>query len=115
MEDITKEIMSKKIPNIHPGEILKYEFLEPMGVSAYRLAKTIKVPSIRITDIINEKRGISPDTALRLSAFFNNSPEFWLGLQSDYDLEEGRNNISALLFYNFRRICRTAFKLTKQY
>ena len=89
--------MTKKLANIHPGEILKYEFLEPMGITAYRLAKIIKVPSIRVTDILNEKRGISPDTALRLSAFFNNSPEFWLGLQSDYDLEEGRGNIATLL------------------
>ena len=89
--------MAKKLPNIHPGEVLKYEFLEPMGLSSYRLAKTIKVPIIRITDIVNEKRGITPDTALRLSAFFNNSPEFWLGLQSDYDLEEGRVNIANIL------------------
>ena len=89
--------MTKKLPNIHPGEILKYEFLEPMGISPYRLAKIIKVPAIRVTEIINEKRGVSPDTALRFSAFFNNSPEFWLGLQSDYDLEEGRGNLVGLL------------------
>lgn len=89
--------MSKKLPNIHPGEVLKYEFLDPMGVTPYRLAKTIQVPAIRITEIVNEKRGISTDTALRLAAFFHNSPEFWLGLQSDYDLEEGRANIAPLL------------------
>jgi addiction module HigA family antidote len=93
----SRKIMAKKLANIHPGEVLKYEFLEPMGVTPYRLAKTIKVPSIRVTAIVNEKRGISPDTALRFAAFFNNSPDFWLGLQSDYDLEESRANIAALL------------------
>lgn len=89
--------MTNKLPNIHPGEILKHEFLEPMGITPYRLAKVIKVPPIRVTEIVNEKRAISPDTALRLAAFFNNSPEFWLGLQSDYDLEEGMNNIAVIL------------------
>ena len=89
--------MAQKLPNIHPGEVLKHEFLEPMGISPYRLAKIIRVPPIRITEIVNEKRGISADTALRLSAFFTNSPEFWLGLQSDYDLEASRYTLGSLL------------------
>ncbi len=79
-----------KLPNIHPGEILKEEFLEPMEISAYRLSKEIGIPQTRISQIIKGKRRITADTALRLSAFFGNTPKFWLGLQDDYDLEEER-------------------------
>ena len=83
-----------KLPNIHPGEILLEEFLKPMDISAYRLSKEIGIPQTRISQIINGKRRITADTALRLSAFFGNTPKFWLGLQDDYDLEEEshRNN-----------------------
>ena len=77
-----------KLPNIHPGEILFEEFLNPMGISAYRLSKELGIPQTRISQIIKGKRRITADTALRLSAFFGNSPKFWLGLQDDYDLEE---------------------------
>lgn len=77
-----------RLPNIHPGEILKEEFLEPLNLSAYRLSKDIGVPQTRISQIINKKRGITADTALRLSKYFGNSSKFWLGLQYDYDLEE---------------------------
>ena len=79
-----------KLPNIHPGEILKEEFLVPMKISAYRLSKEIGIPQTRISQIIKGKRRITADTALRLSAFFGNTPKFWLGLQDDYDLEEER-------------------------
>ena len=79
-----------KLPNIHPGEILKEEFLDPMEISAYRLSKEIGIPQTRISQIIKGKRRITADTALRLSAFFGNKPKFWLGLQADYDLEEER-------------------------
>ncbi|MFO7882955.1 MAG: HigA family addiction module antitoxin, partial [Kosmotogaceae bacterium] len=79
-----------KLPNIHPGEILKEEFLDPMKISAYRLSKEIGIPQTRISQIIKGKRRITADTALRLSAFFGNTPKFWLGLQDDYDLEEER-------------------------
>jgi addiction module HigA family antidote len=80
--------MSKnKIPPIHPGEILKEEFLEPLGISQYRLAKDIHVPARRINEIIHGKRSISPDTALRLSRYFNMSALFWVNLQAHYDLE----------------------------
>ena len=78
----------KKLPNIHPGEILDEEFLKPLGISAYRLAKEIKIPQTRISEIIKKRRRITADTALRFSKFFGNSPQFWLGLQNDYDLEE---------------------------
>ena len=75
-----------KIPPIHPGEILFEEFLKPMGLSQNRLALEIKVPPRRINEIVLGKRKITPDTALRLAKYFNMSPEFWLGLQMDYEL-----------------------------
>ena len=83
-----------KLPNIHPGEVLLEEFLNPMDISAYRLSKEIGIPQTRISQIIKGKRRVTADTALRLSAFFGNTPKFWLGLQDDYDLEEEshRNN-----------------------
>lgn len=77
----------KKLPNIHTGEILFYEFLEPCQISAYRLSKDIGIPQTRVSQIIKGKRRITADTALRLSKYFGNSPKFWLGLQDDYDLE----------------------------
>jgi antitoxin HigA-1 len=77
----------KKLPPIHPGEILGEEFLEPMGISQYKLAKDISVPPRRINEIIHGKRSITADTALRLGRFFNMSPQFWLNLQTRYDLE----------------------------
>ena len=77
----------KKLPPIHPGEILLEEFLEPMGISQYRLAKDISVPPRRINEIVHGKRSITADTALRLGRFFNMSPQFWLNLQTRFDLE----------------------------
>ena len=73
------------------GEILKEEFLEAMGISAYRLAKEINVPETRISEIIHGKRSITADTAIRFSKFFGTTPEFWLNLQNLYDLEEEKN------------------------
>ena len=80
----------EKLPNIHPGEILKTEFLVPLGISAYKLAKDIDIPQTRISAILKEKRRITADTALRLSQYFGNSTKFWLGLQNDFDIEEQR-------------------------
>ncbi len=77
----------KKLPPIHPGEILMDEFLKPMGISQYRLAKDISVPPRRINEIVHGKRSITADTAIRLGRFFNMTPHFWLNLQSRYDLE----------------------------
>ena len=79
--------MTNKLPPIHPGEILLEEFLEPMGISQYRLAKDISVPPRRINEIVLGKRAITPDTALRLSLFFSLSERFWINLQSRYDIE----------------------------
>ncbi|MBN8217456.1 MAG: HigA family addiction module antidote protein [Spirochaetes bacterium] len=78
----------KRIKNIHPGEVLQEEFLTPSGISSYKLAKETGMPITRIMDVIHGKRGVSADTAIRLAAYFGNTPTFWLGLQNDYDLEE---------------------------
>jgi addiction module HigA family antidote len=83
-----------RLPNIHPGEVLKEEFLVPLHLTAYRLAKETKMPQTRISEIIKGKRGITADTALRLAKFLGTTPQFWLGLQNDYDLEESEKNIS---------------------
>lgn len=77
----------QKIPPIHPGEILMEEFLKPMGISQYRLAKDISVPARRINEIVHGARTISPDTALRLSRYFGLSERFWINLQARYNLE----------------------------
>ena len=78
------------MPPIHPGEILREEFMVPLGLSANALAIALRVPAPRINDIARERRGITADTALRLSRYFGNSAEFWLGLQADYDLKLAR-------------------------
>jgi len=78
---------NKKLSPIHPGEILIEEFLKPMGLSQYRLAKDISVPPRRINEIVHGKRSISADTALRFGRFFGISPQFWLNLQTRFDLE----------------------------
>ena len=77
----------ERLPPIHPGEILLEEFLKPMGISQYRLAKNISVPARRINEIVHGKRAISPNTALRLSRYFGLSERFWMNLQARYDLE----------------------------
>lgn len=82
-----------RIRNIHPGEILKEEFLEPLEISAYRLCKETFIPQTRISEILKGNRRITADTALRLSKYFGTTAKFWLGLQDDFDLEdEYRNN-----------------------
>ncbi|MBE2196971.1 MAG: HigA family addiction module antidote protein [Anaerolinea sp.] len=77
-----------RLPNIHPGEVLREEFLAPLGISQYRLAKAIHVPAMRISEICAGKRGITADTALRLARALGTSPGFWMALQADYDTEE---------------------------
>ena len=84
----------KKLPNIHPGEVLLEEFLIPMEISQYRLAKELKIPQTRISEIVKRNRRITADTALRLSKYFGTSAKFWLGLQDDYDLEEYENKLA---------------------
>ncbi len=81
----------QKPPNIHPGEVLLEEFLIPMAISQYKLAKDLMIPQTRVSEIVKRKRRITADTALRLSKYFGTSAKFWLGLQDDYDLEESGN------------------------
>jgi addiction module HigA family antidote len=90
--------MAKRaIPPIHPGEILLDEFLVPMGISQYRLAKDINVDPRRINEIVLRKRAITPDTALRLSRYFGMSDPFWINLQAHYDLEVEKDRLSSRL------------------
>jgi addiction module HigA family antidote len=86
--------MAKRLRNIHPGEVLLEEFLDPMGISQNALARATGVPPRRINEIVLGKRALTADTALRLAAFFGTSEGFWLGLQADYDLEEARVGMS---------------------
>jgi len=83
----------KKIFAIHPGEILRTEFLEPLGISAYRLARELHVSAPRVNDIVRGKRAISADTAIRLGKFFGTSAQMWLNLQNDYDLRMAVSNV----------------------
>ena len=94
--------MPRKQPPIHPGEILAAEFLEPLEMSQYHLAKSIGVPPRRINEIVQGKRAISADTALRLARFFGNAAQFWLNLQSRYDLEIAHDAIGKHLIKTIR-------------
>jgi antitoxin HigA-1 len=76
-----------KMRPIHPGEVLREEFLVPLGITAHALAMALKVPAPRINDIVRERRSITPDTALRLARYFGTTPQFWLNLQASYDLK----------------------------
>lgn len=78
---------SEKLPPIHPGEILREDFMQPLGLSMNKLAMDLHVPVTRIAEIVHERRGITPDTALRLGRYFNTSTRFWLNAQAAYDLE----------------------------
>ncbi len=94
---ITKQKGMRRLKNIHPGEVLKEDFLEPLGITAYRLSKDTFIPQTRISEILKGKRRITADSALRFARFFGTSAKFWLGLQDDYDLEEeGINKKSEL-------------------
>jgi len=88
------KMLEQRLPPIHPGEILLEEFLKPMGISQYRLAKDISVPPRRINEIIHGQRAITPDTALRLSRFFGLSERFWVNLQTRYDLEVEKDRLN---------------------
>ncbi|MCP4608263.1 MAG: HigA family addiction module antidote protein [Planctomycetes bacterium] len=89
--------MAEKIPPVHPGEILREEFMLPMGLTSYRIAKDIGVPLPRIHDIVNEKRGISADTALRLGRYFGTTPDIWLNIQARYDLDLAEDRLGERL------------------
>jgi len=87
----------RKVPYPHPGEILLEEFLKPMGITQYRLAKEIGVPQRRIGEIVAGSRSITPDTGLRLSRFFGMSDDFWVGLQLDYDAANAKDSLRSVL------------------
>jgi addiction module HigA family antidote len=89
--------MDKKLKPIHPGEILLEDFLKPMGISQYRLAKDTNVPVRRINEIVQGKRSITADTALRLARFFGTSPELWINLQTHYELEIAKDSLNGRL------------------
>ena len=91
MRKSTPRAYGHRLPPIHPGEMLREEFLVPMGLSANALALAIRVPVTRISEIVNERRGITADTALRLARYFRMTPEFWMNVQSHYDLEMARD------------------------
>jgi len=101
--------MPKKfIKPIHPGVILLEEFLEPLGISQYRIAKDIGVPARRINEIVHGKRAISADTALRFSRYFGNSAQFWLNLQIDYDLEVAEEKLGKRLIIEVKVLKKAA-------
>lgn len=99
---------SRKIPPIHPGEILLEEFLGPLELSQYRLAKDVSVPPRRINEIVKGTRAVTADTALRLARYFGTSERFWLNLQSRYDLETARDRLGTRLQREVRVLSRTA-------
>lgn len=84
-------------PPTHPGEVLREDYLKPLGMSQYALAKALGVPQIRLSEIVNGKRAITPDTALRLARYFRTSAEFWIGMQATYDLERTRDAVGAAI------------------
>lgn len=85
--DFAEVTTGRRLPPVHPGEILRDEFLTPMGISAYELANAIKTPRSRVNDIVLGRRAITTDTAMRLALYFGTSPEFWINLQARYDLD----------------------------
>ena len=86
-----------KLKNLHPGEVLLEEFLLPLNISAYRLAKDIEIPQTSISEIVKGNRRITADTALRFSRYFGNSAKFWLGMQNDFDIEEELSSKGSLI------------------
>jgi addiction module HigA family antidote len=98
---------TKKLAPVHPGEILAEEFLKPLALTEYRLAKGLRVPARRINEIVHGKRAITADTALRLGRFFRNSPRFWLNLQSAYDLEVQADRLGPRLTRDVEVLRRT--------
>ena len=91
--DFKDVVTGKKVPPTHPGEILREDFLGPLGISVYALAKAIRVPRSRINDIVRGRRTITADTALRLARYFGTTPEFWVNLQAGYDLEIAKETV----------------------
>jgi antitoxin HigA-1 len=99
---------ARKMAPIHPGEVLQADFLEPLGVSQYRLAQDISVPARRINEIVHGKRAVSADTALRLARYFGTTERFWLNLQARFDLEQQRDVLGARLEKEVRVLDRAS-------
>ncbi len=99
---------ARRLPSVHPGEILIEEFLEPLGLSQYRLAHDISVPPRRINEIVHGKRAISADTALRLARYFGTTDRFWLNLQARFDLEQERDYLGNRLEKEVRILRRAS-------
>jgi addiction module HigA family antidote len=91
--DLSTVTTGRRLGPIHPGRVLREEFLNPLGLTAYRLAKEIRVPANRVTAILLKRRAVSADTALRFGRYFGTSPEFWLGLQEAHDLDVARREM----------------------
>ena len=89
--------MPKKIAPVHPGDVLREDFLKPLGMSVNKLAISLSVPATRMGEIVNGRRAITSDTALRLARFFGTTPEFWMNMQSGYELETAKDKFSALI------------------
>lgn len=98
----------KLLSPIHPGEILRAEFMEPLGLSMNRLALDLRVPVTRIAEIVHERRGITPDTALRLARYFNTSAGFWMNLQTSYDLEVAQDELGRAIQREIRPVAKAA-------
>ncbi len=96
--------MAKALRPVHPGEILREDFMKPLGLNMNKLALDLRVPGTRIAEIVHERRGITPGTALRLARYFNTTPEFWMNLQATYDLEIARDKELAKIERDVRPI-----------
>ena len=98
----------KTLPLVHPGQVLREEYLKPLGWSVNKLAVELKVPAQRINEIVRERRAVTADTALRLSRFFGSTPEFWINLQAFYDLRKAINENGALIHREVGQLKRSA-------
>ena len=96
--------MAKALRPVHPGEVLREDFMKPLGLSMNKLALDLRVPVTRIAEIVHERRGITADTALRLARYFNTTPEFWINLQATYELEVARDKELAKIERDVRPI-----------
>ena len=99
---------SKKLPPIHPGEILREDFMAPLGLSMNKLSLDLHVPVTRVAEIVHGRRGISPDSALRLARYFNTTARFWINLQSAYDLEVAEDELAPKIARHVRPLTRKA-------
>jgi antitoxin HigA-1 len=103
----TTKATARKTPPLHPGEMLREEFMKPLGLSANALALALRVPVTRISEIVHERRSVSADTALRLARYFRMSPEFWMRLQAQYDLESTQDSLAATIEREVRPVSQS--------